>query len=196
MPSFSCHPFHQFLHCLLIMTNFSHIIWLKLINKLNLSDCILWILQMFGMIFSISLCRNLADGLAQGRWGLLQTDLVKNLITSEEERAPLLLTGFNFFVNNCKCCVFQWLFDWMWYDWSAFVCPKTNWISSVLQCGLIAVSSLIYFLYIVHTVHFHLITHFLNQQNAHFLFIIQYNFFFTVKSVQHVSVPYYGTIIR
>jgi hypothetical protein len=40
-----------------------------------------------------------------------------------------------------------------------------------------------------------LITHFLNQQNAHFLFIIQYNFF-TVKSVQHVSVPYFGTIIR
>jgi hypothetical protein len=35
----------------------------------------------------------------------------------------------------------------------------------------------------------------LNQQNAHFLFIIQYNFFFTVKSVQHVSVPYYKTII-
>ena len=45
-------------------------------------------------------------------------------------------------------------------------------------------------LYIVHTVHFHSITHFLNQQNAHFLFIVQYNFF-TVKSVQHVSVPYF-----
>jgi hypothetical protein len=39
------------------------------------------------------------------------------------------------------------------------------------------------------------ITNFLNQQNAHFLFIIQYNFF-TVKSDQHVSVPYFGTIIR
>ena len=40
-----------------------------------------------------------------------------------------------------------------------------------------------------------MITYFLNQQNTHFLFIIQYNFF-TVKAVQHVSVPYFGTIIR
>jgi hypothetical protein len=35
----------------------------------------------------------------------------------------------------------------------------------------------------------------LNQQNAHFLFIIQHNFF-TLKLVQHVSDPYSGTIIR
>jgi hypothetical protein len=32
-------------------------------------------------------------------------------------------------------------------------------------------------LYIVHTVHFYSITHFLNQQNEQFLFIIQYNFY-------------------
>ena len=38
-------------------------------------------------------------------------------------------------------------------------------------------------------------THFISQQNAQFLFIIQYNFF-TVQSVQHVSDPYFGTIIR
>jgi hypothetical protein len=31
-------------------------------------------------------------------------------------------------------------------------------------------------LYIVDTVHFHSISHFLNQQNAHFLLIIQHNF--------------------
>jgi hypothetical protein len=34
-------------------------------------------------------------------------------------------------------------------------------------------------LYTVHTVHFHSIAHFLNQRNAHILFIVQYNFFFT-----------------
>jgi hypothetical protein len=45
-------------------------------------------------------------------------------------------------------------------------------------------------LHIAHTVHFHSITNFLNQQNAQFLFIIQYNLF-TVKSVQHVSVSYF-----
>jgi hypothetical protein len=36
---------------------------------------------------------------------------------------------------------------------------------------------------------------FLKPTNAHFLFIVQYNSF-TVKSVQHVSYQYSGTIIR
>ena len=44
-------------------------------------------------------------------------------------------------------------------------------------------------LYTVHTVHLHLITHFLNQQNAHFLFILQYNFFLQKKPVNMFRFP-------
>jgi hypothetical protein len=49
-------------------------------------------------------------------------------------------------------------------------------------------------LYTVHTVHFYSITNFLNQQ-IHTSYLL-YNTIFTVKSVKHISVPYFGTIIR
>jgi hypothetical protein len=51
-----------------------------------------------------------------------------------------------------------------------------------------------YNVYIVHIVYFHSITHFLNQQLHNFYLL--HNAIFTVKSDQHVSDPYSGTIIR
>jgi hypothetical protein len=47
----------------------------------------------------------------------------------------------------------------------------------------------------VHTVHCHSFTQFLNQQ-IHNFYLLHNTIFFTVKSVQHVSDPYSGTIIR
>lgn len=73
IPSSSSHSFYHSICHFDIITNYVYANCWKLTNNKIINLCF-WMFQMVGMIFSIGLCRNIGDGLAQGRWGHSKSD--------------------------------------------------------------------------------------------------------------------------
>lgn len=66
--------------------------------------------HMVGMIFSIGLCRNIGDGLAQGHWGHSESDLFNNHLWRTE--GIVTVNKISFCFNNCQYFVCEWLFNY------------------------------------------------------------------------------------
>jgi hypothetical protein len=109
IPSSSSHSFCHLIYHFHIITNYVYGNWWKLTNN-KIIDLCFWMFQMVGMIFSIGLCRNIGDGLAQGRWGHSKSDLFNNHPWRIE--GILTVNKILFCSNNCQCFVCEWLFNY------------------------------------------------------------------------------------
>jgi hypothetical protein len=107
--SSSSHSFYHLFYHFHIITNYVYANWRKLTNNKIINVCC-WMFQMVGMIFSIGLCRNIGDGLAQGHWEHSESDLVKNHLWRTE--GILTAKKILFCFNNCQCFVCEWLFNY------------------------------------------------------------------------------------